>query len=121
MEKHTTVDEYINTFQDPKKSLLSEMRQKIKNWVPDSEEVISYRMPAYKLNGVLVYFGAFKDHIGFFPTGLGVERFKDELSDYKISKGTIQFPLNKPIPYDLVEKIVRFRVQQNLEKKKKNN
>ena len=85
---------------------------------PKAEETISYQMPAFKQNGILVYFAAFKDHIGFFPTGSGVEAFKDKLSSYKTSKGTIQFPLDKPVALDLVEEIVRFPVKENQKKLK---
>ncbi len=74
-------------------------------------------MPTFKLNGNLVYFAAFKNHIGFYPTSSGVEAFKKELSDYEVSKGTIRFPLDKPIPFGLVRKIVKFRVRENLNKK----
>jgi uncharacterized protein YdhG (YjbR/CyaY superfamily) len=76
-------------------------------------------MPAFKLNGILVYFAAFKNHIGFFPTASAVEAFKEELSDYETSKGTIRFPLTTPIPYDLVRKMVRYRVKENTAKKKR--
>ena len=75
-------------------------------------------MPAFKLNGILVWFAAFKNHIGFYPKTSAIEAFKKELSGYEISKGTIRFPLNKPVPFDLVKKIVRYRVKQNLGKKK---
>jgi uncharacterized protein YdhG (YjbR/CyaY superfamily) len=75
-------------------------------------------MPAFRLNGILVYFAAFKNHIGFYPTSSGIEAFREELSGYEVSKGTVRFPLNKPIPFDLVKKMVRFRVKENLSKKK---
>lgn len=99
-----TIDEYINSFPDDIQLILETMRQTIRKAAPESIEVISYRMPDYKLNGSLVWFAAFKNHIGFYPTSSGVEAFKIELSSYKTSKGAIQFPLDKPIPYDLVEK-----------------
>jgi uncharacterized protein YdhG (YjbR/CyaY superfamily) len=114
-----TIDEYINSFPDNIQLILETMRQTIRKAAPEAIEVISYRMPGFKLNGSLVWFAAFKNHIGFFPTSSGVEAFKIELSSYKTSKGAIQFPLDKPIPYDLVEKIVIFRVKENLAKKKK--
>ncbi len=116
--QYKTIDEYIKTFPENIQSILEKMRQTIRKAAPGAEETISYKMPTLKLNGVLVYFAAFKDHIGFFPTASGVEAFKNEISSYKWSKGTIQFPLDKPIPYDLVEKIVKFRVKENLAKKK---
>ena len=86
---------------------------------PEAQETISYGMPAFRLNGILVYFAAFKDHIGFFPTSSGVSAFAGELSSYDTAKGTIRLPLDKPIPVDLIQKIVKFRVQENLNKKKK--
>jgi len=94
------------------------MRQTIHQAAPEAVETISYQMPAFKLNGVLVYFAAMKNHIGFYPTSSGVAAFKKELSPYKTSKGAVQFPLKSPIPYDLVTKIVKFRVQEDLAKKK---
>jgi uncharacterized protein YdhG (YjbR/CyaY superfamily) len=113
-----TIDQYIATFPPNIQAILQQIRQAIHETAPEAEETISYQMPAYKKNGVLVYFAAFKDHIGFFPTGSGVEAFKDKISSYKTSKGTIQFPLDKPIPLDLIKEIVRFRVSENLKKKK---
>ncbi len=113
-----TIDEYINSFPDDIQLILETTRQTIRKATPGAIEVISYRMPGFKLNGSLVWFAAFKTHIGFYPTSSGVEAFKIELSSYKTSKGAIQFPLDKPIPYDLVEKIVLFRVKENLAKKK---
>ncbi len=114
-----TIDEYIATFPKNVQNILAEMRQAIRESAPQAEEVISYQMPAFKLNGILVYFAAFKNHIGFFPTTSAMETFKEELSGYAVSKGTIRFPLDKPIPLDLVKKIVKFRVKENLEKPKK--
>ncbi len=113
-----TVDEYVATFPKNIQSILLEMRQIIKESAPQAEEVISYQMPAFKLNGILVYFAAFKNHIGFFPTTSAMEAFKEEISEYETSKGTIRFPLDRPIPFELVRKIVKFRVKQNLNKKK---
>ena len=86
---------------------------------PEAQETISYGMPAFRQNGIIVYFAAFKDHIGFFPTSSGVSAFAGELSSYDTAKGTIRLPLDKPIPVDLIQKIVKFRVQENLNKKKK--
>lgn len=111
--QYKTIDEYIKTFSPEIQSILEKMRQTIRKAAPGAIEVISYQMPAFKLNGILVYFAAFKDHIGFFPTASGIAALKNELSPYKWSKGTIQFPLDKPIPYDLVEKIVKFRIKEN--------
>ncbi len=113
-----TIDEYIATFPKHVQSILQELRQVIKEVAPEAEEGISYQMPAFKLNGYLVYFAAWKNHIGFYgATNSAIELFKDELSGYEISKGTIKFPLDKPIPFDLVRKIVKYRVKENLSKK----
>ena len=116
MKKFKTMDEYIASFPKNVQTILQEIRQTIHNAAPKAEEAISYSMPAFKQNGVLVWFAAFKNHIGFFPTALGVEAFKEELKGYEISKGTIRFPLDKPIPFDLVKKIVEYRVKENLAK-----
>ncbi|MGD0794266.1 MAG: DUF1801 domain-containing protein [Dehalococcoidales bacterium] len=112
-----TIDEYINTFPGDVQRILEKMRHTIRTAAPEAIEAISYQMPTYKLNGNLVHFAAFKNHIGFYPTPSGIEAFKNELSPYKGSKGAVQFPIEKPIPYDLVKKIVLFRVKENLEKK----
>ena len=117
-KKFGTIDEYIKTFPLDVQKTLERLRHTIRKAVPEAEEVISYQMPAFKLKGNLVYFAAFKKHIGFFPTASGVAAFKKELSDYATSPGTVQFPLDKPIPYDLVTKIVLFRKKENLAKKK---
>ncbi len=113
-----TIDEYIATFPPNIQAILQQIRQTIHETAHNAEETISYQMPAFKQNGVLVYFAAFKDHIGFFPTGSGVEAFKDKLSAYKTSKGTIQFRLDKPVPLDLIKEIVQFRVNENQKKTK---
>jgi uncharacterized protein YdhG (YjbR/CyaY superfamily) len=116
MKKFKTMDEYIVSFPKNVQTILQEMRQTIHNAAPQAEETISYSMPAFKQKGVLVWFAAFKNHIGFFPTALGVEAFKAELRDYSTSKGTIRFPLDKPIPFDLVKKIVEYRIKENFAK-----
>jgi uncharacterized protein YdhG (YjbR/CyaY superfamily) len=114
-----TIDEYIEAAPKEAQKSLEKLRQTIKKTAPGAEETISYRMPAFRLNGkILVYFAAFKNHIGFFPTASGVAAFKKELLDYKISKGTIQLPLTETIPWDLVKRIVKFKVEENLKKKK---
>ena len=117
-KQYKNIDEYIAAFPEEVQETLKKLRQVIKEAAPDAQEVISYGMPAFKQNGILVYFAAFKNHIGFFPTASGVAAFKKDLSAYEASKGTIRFPLDKPIPFGLVEKIVKFRVQENLNKKK---
>ncbi len=111
-----SIDDYIAGFPDGTKRLLEDMRRTIRTAVPDAEEKISYRMPAFYLRGILVYFAAFKNHIGFFPTSSGVEAFKSELASYEVSKGTIRFPLDKPLPLKLIARIVKFRVAENLKK-----
>jgi uncharacterized protein YdhG (YjbR/CyaY superfamily) len=113
-----TIDEYINTFPENVQIILQQMRHAVRTAAPEAEEVISYQMPAFKQNGIIVYFAAFKHHIGFYPTSSGIEAFKRELAPYKSSKGAVQFPLEKPIPFDLVKKIVMFRVEENLRKKR---
>jgi len=112
--KPKDVDEYISMFSDNIQELLIELRATIKEAAPEAEEVISYQMPAYKFHGVLIYFAAFKNHIGLYPRVSGIETFKDELSVYKGAKGSVQFPLNKPLPLDLIARIVKFRVTENL-------
>jgi uncharacterized protein YdhG (YjbR/CyaY superfamily) len=114
-----TVDEYINTLPANVQMLLQEVRETIKTNAPDAVESIGYGMPGYKMNGKpLVYFAAFKKHIGFYATPTGHAEFADELSAYKQGKGSVQFPLDKPMPLDLIKRIVTFRVKENLAKAK---
>ena len=113
-----TIDEYIKTFPEDVQSILEKMRQTIRKAAPEAEEAISYQIPTFKLKGNLVYFAAFKNHIGFYPTSSAIEAFKKELAPYKGAKGSVRFPMVKPIPYDLVKKIVMFRRKENLAKKK---
>jgi uncharacterized protein YdhG (YjbR/CyaY superfamily) len=114
--KPTTIDEYISQFPEDVQKIMQKIREVIKESAPEAVEKISYQMPAFYFHGYLVYFGAHKNHIGFYPTGSGIEAFKEELSAYMWSKGAVQFPLDKPIPYELIRKIVKFRVAaaQNL-------
>ena len=113
------VDEYIATFPKETQELLKQVRKMIRQAAPDADESISYGMPAFKLNGKpLVYFAAFKNHIGFYATPTGHQEFADELSKYKQGKGSVQFPLNKPMPLDLIERITKFRVKENRSKTK---
>lgn len=112
------VDEYIRSFPGEIQTSLNKMRETIKRSAPGAEEMISYGMPAYKYHGVLVYFAGYKNHIGFYATPTGHEAFKKELSAYKEGKGSVQFPLDKPLPAGLVGRIVKFRVKENLEKEK---
>ena len=120
MERNKTgfasIDEYIAVFPEEVQKKLKELRTVIKVAAPDAEEKISYQMPTFALKGNLVHFAAYKNHIGFYPTPSGIEEFKDELSAYEGAKGSVRFPLDKPIPYDLIAKIVAFRVKENLEK-----
>lgn len=112
----TTIDEYIAQFPEDVQQIMVKIRAVIKESAPGAVEKISYQMPAFYLKGTLVWFGAHKSHIGFYPTGSGIEAFKAELSPYKSSKGAVQFPLGKPMPYELIAKIVKFRVAENLKK-----
>ena len=109
-------DSYIAGFPEETGNLLKQLRETIIRAAPDAEEVISYQMPAYRYYGMLVYFAGYKKHIGFYPGASGIATFKNELSGYKGAKGSVQFPLNKPLPLELISKIVNFRVHQNLEK-----
>lgn len=118
MNKFETIDEYISTFPKSTQLILEEIRQAIKEIAPEAIETINYQIPTFKLNGNLVHFAAYKHHIGFYPTPSGVEAFKNELKKYKTSKGAIQFPLNKPIPLELLKKIVKYRVKEMLKKSK---
>ena len=114
--KTNDIDKYIDEFPERTKELLKQLRATIRKAAPEAEEVISYRMPAYKLHGMLVFFAGHKNHIGFYPAPTGIEEFKKELLAYKGAKGSVQFPLDKPLPVKLINKIVTFRVKENLEK-----
>jgi uncharacterized protein YdhG (YjbR/CyaY superfamily) len=116
--KFKTVDEYISTFPASTKKILQQVRKTIKDAAPQAEDVISYNMPASKLKGILVYYAAYEKHIGFYPTASGIKVFEDQLGDYKFSKGAIQFPIDKPMPVDLITKIVKFRVRETQGKEK---
>ena len=108
------IDEYIAGFPNDVQEILERIRKTIKEAAPDTQEAIKYQMPTFTLKGNLVHFAAFKSHIGFYPVPTGIEAFRDELAVYKQGKGSVQFPLDQPIPYDLISKIVAFRVQENL-------
>lgn len=108
------IEAYIQQFPESTQVILRNIRELIKENAPDAEELFAYGMPAYKTNNrPLVYFAAFKNHIGFYATPSGHSKFQEELSKYKQGKGSVQFPLDKPIPYKLIEKIVKFRVTEN--------
>lgn len=112
----TSIDEYIATFPEEIQKILQELRATIKAAAPDAKEKISYQMPTFDLKGNLVHFAAFKNHIGFYPTPSGTEAFKDELSIYRAGKGSLRFPIDKPLPLELISKIVKLRVAENLKK-----
>jgi uncharacterized protein YdhG (YjbR/CyaY superfamily) len=114
--RFNSIDEYIAAFPEEIQTILQEIRETIKAAAPDAEEKISYQMPAFALKGNLVYFGAFKDHIGFYPTPGGTEAFKEEIARYQGGKGSIRFPLDEPMPLDLITRIVKMRVAENLKK-----
>jgi uncharacterized protein YdhG (YjbR/CyaY superfamily) len=110
------IDEYIAGFPEEVQEILEKIRTTIRKAAPNAEETINYGIPTFTLKGNLVHFAGFKKHIGFYPTPTGIERFKKELSVYEGAKGSVQFPLDKPIPYGLISKIVKFRVKENLER-----
>jgi uncharacterized protein YdhG (YjbR/CyaY superfamily) len=109
-----TIDEYITGYPREVRVILERVRMTIREAAPAAEETINYQIPTFALKGNLVHFAAYKNHIGFYPTPTGIEKFKKELSVYKGAKGSVQFPLDKPIPFDLIARIVRFRVRENL-------
>jgi uncharacterized protein YdhG (YjbR/CyaY superfamily) len=109
------IDEYISDFPKNTREILEEVRATIRKAAPEAEELISYQMPAFKYHGMLVYFAVYKNHIGFYPTPSGIEAFKKELSVYKGAIGSVQFPIDRPLPLNLISKFVKFRVKENLE------
>jgi uncharacterized protein YdhG (YjbR/CyaY superfamily) len=119
--KPENIDQYIADFPIETQKLLQQIREAIHKAVPEAKEVISYGMPAFKQNTVLVYFAGYAKHIGFYPTGSGIEAFKEEFTQYKWSKGAVQFPLDKPLPLDLITRITKFKAERDLEKVKKKN
>lgn len=114
----TNMDEYISRFDENIQRLLEDIRKCIREAAPEAEEKISYQMPTFAYYGNLVHFAAYSGHIGFYPAPSGIEAFKDRLSQYKWAKGSVQFPIDKPMPFELISDIVRFRVQENAEKVK---
>ncbi len=108
------IDKYIANFPNEVQEILEKIRATIREAAPDAEETISYQMPTFRLNGNLVHFAAYKKHIGFYPAPSGIEKFKKELAAYQSAKGSVQFPLDRPIPYELIGKIVTFRARENL-------
>lgn len=112
------IDEYIAGFPAEVQEILQKVRQAIREAAPGAQETINYQIPTFVLEGNLVHFGGYKKHIGFYPAPSGIEKFKHKLSEYEVAKGSVKFPLEKPIPYDLIKEIVIFRVDENLEKAK---
>lgn len=113
-----SIDDYIGQAAPEVRELLQNIRKVIHEAAPEATEKISYQMPTFDLHGNLVHFAAFKKHIGFYPAPRGIEAFKEELSVYKGAKGSVQFPLDQPMPYDLITRIVKFRAAENMEKAK---
>ncbi|WP_342434151.1 DUF1801 domain-containing protein [Neobacillus sp. FSL H8-0543] len=113
---YKTIDEYILQFPPEVKEILNRLRKVIKESAPNATEKISYQMPTFALHGNLVHFAAFKNHIGFYPTPSGIAAFKHKLSNFKSSKGAVQFPIEKPLPYDLISEIVKYRVEEDVKK-----
>jgi uncharacterized protein YdhG (YjbR/CyaY superfamily) len=107
------IDDYISRFPENVQDILRKIRAIVHECAPEAQEAIKYQMPTFTLNGNLVHFAAFKNHIGFYPVPTGIEKFKEELSVYPSGKGSVQFPLDRPIPYDLIRRIVEFRVAEN--------
>ena len=110
------IDKFIAGFPKEVQEMLEKVRETIREAAPEAEETINYGIPTFTLKGNLVHFSGFKNHIGFYPTPSGIEKFKKELSAYEMAKGSVKFPLDQPVPYDLITKIVKFRVKENLEK-----
>ena len=117
--KHAAdIDDYIAGFTEDIQQLLQQVRETVHKAAPDAVEAIKYAMPTFVLNGNLVHFAAFKNHIGFYPAPVGIEAFKNELAPYASGKGSVQFPLTEPMPLKLIARIVKFRVSQTTEKAK---
>jgi uncharacterized protein YdhG (YjbR/CyaY superfamily) len=111
---YKTIDEYILQFPPEVQEILETLRKVIKEAAPEAEEKMSWQMPTFALHGNLVHFAAHKNHIGFYPAPTGIDAFKNELAEYKGAKGSVQFPIKKPMPYELISKIVKFRVAENI-------
>jgi uncharacterized protein YdhG (YjbR/CyaY superfamily) len=114
--KSKEIDKFIAGFPKEVQEILEKIRETIRGAAPEAEETINYGIPTFTLGGNLVHYSAFKNHIGFYPTPSGIEKFKKELSAYEMAKGSVKFPLDQPIPYGLIQRIVEFRVKENLEK-----
>ena len=116
MKASRDIDEYIARFPSDVRKILERVRRTIRKAAPEAEEAISYQIPTFKLKGNLVHFAAWKEHIGFYPTSSGTSKFKKELSAYEGAKGSVKFPMDEPMPLDLISRIVKFRVRENLER-----
>jgi len=119
MKEYVDINNYITEFPEEIRVILEQIRNTIHQAAPEAKEAIKYGMPTFVLNGNLVHFAAFKNHIGFYPAPSGIDTFIKELAVYRTGKGTIQFPIGKPIPFDLITKVVKFRVEENLKKNKR--
>jgi uncharacterized protein YdhG (YjbR/CyaY superfamily) len=119
MKEYTDINAFVAEFPEEVQKILEKVRATIQKAAPEAKEAIKYGMPTFVLNGNLVHFAAYKNHIGFYPAPTGIDAFMDELAIYRTGKGTIQFPIDKPIPFDLITKVVKFRVAENLKKGKK--
>jgi uncharacterized protein YdhG (YjbR/CyaY superfamily) len=117
--KFSNIDDYVSSFPEETQKLLEQVRQIVRKAAPDAKETINYGIPTFTLNGNLVHFAAFKNHIGFYPTPSGIETFKKELSAYDSAKGSVKFPVNMPLPLELITRIVKFRVKESQIKGKK--
>lgn len=118
MEKYNTIDEYIASFPLETQKILQQLREDLQRMVPEAKQKISYAIPTFTLNGNLIHFAGYKSHIGLYPGNKAIEALSNDLEGYQTSKGTIQFPIDKPLPMDLIKKVVDFCVVQNLAKKK---
>jgi uncharacterized protein YdhG (YjbR/CyaY superfamily) len=116
VKKPANIDEYIASFDSEIQNLLELFRGTVKQVAPEATETISYGMPAFKQNGMLIWFAAHTNHIGFYPRASAIEKFRKELSDFKSAKGSVQFPMNKPLPVDIIRQIVQFRLMENMQK-----
>ncbi len=119
MKEYKDINEFIAEFPEDVQIILEKIRAIIQQAAPDAKEAIKYGMPTFVLNGNLVHFAAYKNYIGFYPAPSGIDAFIAELEQYRTGKGTIQFPIDKPIPYELITKVVKYRVEENLNKRKK--
>lgn len=121
MEKCTTIDEYLASLEETVKEKLNEIRMLVHALAPDAVECISYGIPTFKLNGNLIHFAAYRQHIGLYPGAAGIQHFANRFGDYTYSKGAVQFPLDQPLPKALIQEIIEYRIQQQRESAKKSH